>query len=116
MRRAFSIVVLSAFLCTVGCSRKIIVTEQVTWECAPDEYESAFSAKPDEYARFRYGKNPDCFDVESAKNLCAVLRSVGKPVVSVEFQVRGGPFDLFTEGYQITCDHHADRCFRRGRY
>lgn len=66
------------------------VQKQMTWEVAPEEYNPAYYAKPDEYVRFRYVENPQCVDVESAKNLGAELRSSGKKVVNVEFEVWGG--------------------------
>ncbi len=88
-------------LVLVGCTRAVNVTKQMTWECAPDEYKPALGARPDEYVRFRYVEEPRCFDVESARNLCAELQSMGKRVVSVQFEVRGGPGPLARRGYRI---------------
>lgn len=85
---ATAIVCLSCVV-TVGCTRTIRVTEQMTWECAPDEYKPAYYARPDEYVRFRYVKNPRCFEVESARNLCSELSDAGRPVVNVEIEVWG---------------------------
>jgi hypothetical protein len=85
----------------ISCGRRINVTKQMTWECAPDEYNAAFYARPDEYVRFRYVEEPRCFEVESARNLCAELRSIGKPVVSVSFEVFGGPKPFSREGYKM---------------
>ena len=31
-------------LVNVGCQRTVHVTEQMTWECAPDEYKAAYYA------------------------------------------------------------------------
>jgi len=57
----------------VSCDRHRYVTKRMTWECAEDEYNPSFYAKPDEYARFRFVENPHCFDVQSSKNFCAQL-------------------------------------------
>jgi len=84
-----------------GCTRSVTVQKQMTWECAPDEYNPAFYARPDEYVRFRYIEEPHCFEVESARNLCAELRSIGKHAVMVDIKVWGGPKRLSTEGYKI---------------
>jgi hypothetical protein len=79
------------------------VTKQMTWECAADEYKPAFHARPDEYVRFRYVEEPHCFDVESARNLCAELRSIGKPVVLVDFKVWGKGYNIVAvEGRPVT--------------
>ena len=82
--------VLLAFILS-GCERTVTVKKQMTWECAPEEYKQGYYARPDEYVRFRYVENPSCFEVESARNLCAELRSAGKPSVEVTFKVWGGP-------------------------
>ncbi len=81
--------------------RKVVVSEQMTWECAPEEYKTGYYARPDEYVRFRFVKNPRCVELESARNLCADLRSMGKQVVTAEFEVWGGPFHLAPEGYSM---------------
>lgn len=73
----------------------------MTWECAPEEYRKAFYARPDEYVRFRYVNSPYCFELESAKNLCAELKAINKPIVSARFEVHGGSF-LASEGYRLT--------------
>jgi len=39
------------------------IQKQMTWESAPEEYKSAFYARPDEYVRFRFVENPHCFEV-----------------------------------------------------
>jgi hypothetical protein len=79
------------------------VTKQMTWECAADEYNPAFYARPDEYVRFRYVEEPHCFDVESARNLCAELRSIGKPAVSVGFRVWSNGYNIVAvEGRPVT--------------
>lgn len=75
------------------------IQKQMTWESAPEEYKSAFYAKPDEYVRFRFVENPHCFEVESAKDLGAELRKAEKPVVSVEFEVWGGSHGV--RGYRM---------------
>jgi hypothetical protein len=66
----------------------------MTWECAEDEYNPNFSAKPDEYVRFRFVENPRCFDVTSSKDFCAELRKAGKSVVDVEFEVWNHGYNL----------------------
>ena len=88
-------------LVNVGCQRTqrtVHVTEQMTWECAPDEYNPAFYARADEYVRFRYVESPRCFEVESGKNLCAQLRNGGKTVVDVEIELWGHSHTL--RGYR----------------
>ncbi len=93
MRPLRKVAVCCAVLTTIlfGCNhepgRTINVTKEMTWECAPDEHKPAFYARPDEYVRFRFVEEPRCFDVESARNLCGELRSIGKPIVSVQFEV-----------------------------
>jgi hypothetical protein len=88
--RAVLACVLLAFI-LFGCERTVTVKKQMTWECAPEEYKQGYGARSDEYVRFRYVENPSCFEVESARNLCAELRSAGKPAVEIEFEVWGGP-------------------------
>ena len=83
----------------VGCQRTVHVTQQMTWECAPDEYKPAFHARPDEYVRFRYVENLRCFDVETSKNFCAELHKTAKPVVDVGFELWGRSHTL--QGYRI---------------
>lgn len=85
----------------VACTRTVRVTEQMTWECAPSEYNPAYYAKPNEYVRFRYVENPRCFEVESAKNLCSILENSGKPVITAEFSVWGGRGPLHKEGFRM---------------
>jgi hypothetical protein len=70
----------------------------MTWECAEDEYNSRFYAKPDEYARFRFVENPRCFEVETSKNFCAELPNSGKAVANVEFEV-------WNNGHRIVAVH-----------
>jgi hypothetical protein len=84
---------------TLGCVRSMHVTEQMTWECAPEEYNPTYYAKPDEYARFRFVENPRCFEVESSRNLCAEMRKAGKAVINVEFDLWG---HSKLQGYRIT--------------
>jgi len=100
-RRSFALSAAACMLCLglTGCTRTIHVTEQMTWEPAPDEYNSAFYAKPDEYVRFRYVENPHCLVVESAKDLSAELTKAGKRVVGVEFEVWGGFHEI--QGYRM---------------
>lgn len=86
-------------LVNVGCQRTVHVTEQMTWECAPDAYKPAFYARPDEYVRFRYVENPRCEDVETSKDFCAELRKAGKTVVNVDFELWGHSHTL--RGYRI---------------
>jgi|SRR5271167_620417 len=96
-------------LATVGwCTRTVYVTEEMTWECAPNEYNSAFYARPDGYVRFRFVENFYCFEVESARNLCAELRKAEKAVVNVEFEVWGNSHEV--RGYRmLTVDGHPLR-------
>lgn len=63
---------------------------------------SSLARPDDEHVRFRFVEEPRCFEVESARNLCAELRSIGKPVVSVDFRVWGGFGPLRREG-QHSC-------------
>ena len=72
-----------------GCTRTVRVSKQMTWECAPEEFNRSFSAKPDEYVRFRFVENPRCFEVETSKNLCAELKEAGRPIVTVDFAIWG---------------------------
>jgi hypothetical protein len=85
----------------VACTRTVRVTKQMTWECAPDEYNPAHYAKPNEYVRLRYVENPRCFEVESAKNFCSILEESGKPVITAEFSVWGGRGPLHKEGFRM---------------
>jgi hypothetical protein len=77
----------SLLVITAFCDRHRLVTEAMTWQCAEEEYNSSFYAKPTEYVRFRFVKNPHCFEVETSKNFCAELRNNGKAVVDVGFEV-----------------------------
>lgn len=86
-------------LVVVGCRRTVHVTEQMTWECAPEEYKSGYYAKPDEYVRFRFVDKPNYFEVESSRNFCSELRKAGRSVVSVEFELWGQGHTL--RGYRM---------------
>ena len=72
----------------------------MTWECAPDEYNSAYYAKPDEYVRFRFVRNPHCEEVESSRNFCAEMREARKAVVNVDFELWGSSHNL--RSYRMT--------------
>ena len=87
-------------LVNVGCQRTVRVTEQMTWECAPDEYKPALYARPDEYVRFRFVEDPHWFEVESSKNFCSDMRKAARPVVNVEFELWGHSQTL--QGYRVT--------------
>ena len=87
MKQLSHIATVCLLVVLVSCDRHRHVTKPMTWECAEDEYNSSFYARPDEYARFRFVENPHCFDVESSKNFCAELSKSGKAVVNVEFEV-----------------------------
>ena len=62
---AFALLLLC--LAAASCRRRVHFTKQMTWECAPNEFNPAFYAKPDEYVRFRYVENPHYFELESSK-------------------------------------------------
>ena len=104
MRRNTSLT-LGVFACLclgfVACTRSVQVTKQMTWQCAPEEYNKAYYARPDEYVRLRYVENPKCEEVESARNLCREMQNIGKPVVDVQIDVWGGSF-LAAKGYRLT--------------
>jgi len=72
----------------------------MTWECAPDEYKPAYYAKPDEYVRFRFVKDPHWFEVESSKNLCFEMEKAARPIVNVGFELWGHSHTL--RGYRVT--------------
>lgn len=72
-----------------GCTRTIRVTKQMTWECAPREYNPAFYAKPDEYVLFRFVENPHCVELESSRNFCAEMQKAGRSIVNVDFEIWG---------------------------
>jgi hypothetical protein len=61
----------------------------MTWECAPKEFNPAYFAKPDEYARFRFVEDPHHFELQSSKNFCAELEKAGRSIVIVDFEVWG---------------------------
>jgi hypothetical protein len=82
-----------------GCTRTVLVTKQMTWECAPDEFNAGYSAKPSEYVRFRFVENPRCFVVETSKNFCAEFTTAGRSVVSVDFEITGRKQTV--KGYKI---------------
>ncbi len=86
-------------LTVVGCTRTVTVTEQMTWECAPEENKPAMGMRADEYVRFRYVKEPRCFEVESSQDFCARMQALGKRVVSVQIRVWGGPKPFARQGY-----------------
>jgi hypothetical protein len=87
--KALSVAIWTLCLACVGCMRTIHVTKQMTWEPAPDEFNPAFYARPDEYVRFRFVENPHCLEVVSARDLSAQLSRAGKSVVRAEFEVWG---------------------------
>jgi hypothetical protein len=74
---------------SLGCEREVRlrVTKQMSWECAPEHYMRAYpEAQP---VRFRYVENPHHEVVQSGRGLCDQLKSAGKPVVAVEFELFG---------------------------
>src|SRR3569833_101052 len=83
--------------CATGCMKTVHITKQMTWECAPEEFK--YYAKPDEYVRFRFVENPRCFEVETSKNFCAELKTAGRSVVSVDFEITGRRQTV--QGYKI---------------
>lgn len=95
----FALALFALTLGPIGCERTIHVTEKMTWQCAPNEYKPAFSAKPDEYVRFRYVENPHCFEVLTSKNFCAELQDAVKSTVDVDFEVWGRSKKV--QGYRI---------------
>lgn len=76
-------------LASLSCTRTIRVTEEMTWECVPGEYNRAFSAKPGDYVRLRYVENPHCFELLASKDFCAELRRFGRSIVRVDFDAWG---------------------------
>jgi len=81
---AFLIGLLSA---AAGCSRQIKVTEQMTWECAPEHYMSQYpEAQP---VRFRFVEDPQFEEVVSGRGLCDQLKASGKKIVAVEYETWG---------------------------
>jgi hypothetical protein len=99
-RNLFSLLICLSLLSLVACERRVQVTEQMTWEIAPGEYKPGFDAKPDEYVLFRYVANPECFEVESGKDLTAGLIKAGKRVVNVDIAAWGVSGRL--RGYGLT--------------
>lgn len=91
-RLEYACVAATAFallLPTLGCEREVLlrVTKQMTWECAPEHYMPAYpEAQP---VRFRYIENPHPEVVKSGRGLCDQLKTAGKAVVAVEFELRG---------------------------
>ena len=73
----------------IGCQRTVHVTEQMTWQCVPEEYNPAYYAKPDEYVLFKFVKNEHVEEMESSRDFCAELRQANRPVVNVEFELHG---------------------------
>jgi hypothetical protein len=74
-------------LAMTGCNHSVRVTEQMTWECAPDRYMPQY---PDpQPVRFRFVEDPRFEDVVSGRGLCDQLRRSGKSVVAVEFEAWG---------------------------
>ena len=66
---------------------RIRVTKLMNWECAPDRYMPAYpEAQP---VRFRYVENPHYEEVVSGRGLCDQLKSGGKTVVAVEYELWG---------------------------
>ena len=83
-----------ALVCVVclaftGCERTEYVTEEMTWKCVPEEYNLAYYAKPDEYVRFWFVRDPHCEELESSKNFCTEMSRANKAVVKVEFALWG---------------------------
>ncbi len=89
--KKIGIVSLVCVLCVslVSCQHTIHVTEEMTWKCVPEEYNPAYYARPDEYVRFWFVKNPHCEELESSRDFCAQMRKTNKAVVKVEFALWG---------------------------
>ena len=67
-------------LSLTSCSRTVHAREPMTWDSAPQECNPTYHAKPDEYVRFRFLKNPYCFELESSENFCAELQKAGRKI------------------------------------
>src|SRR5450631_1302743 len=82
-----------------SCRRTVHVREKMTWECAPQEYNPAFYARPDEYVRFRFSENPKCFEVQTSKDFCPQLKDAGRSIVDVDFEIWGRGKNV--QGYRM---------------
>ena len=83
------VVVLFLLFAAFRTEREVRVreTKLMNWECAPDRYMPAFpEAQP---VRFRYVENPHYEEVVSGRGLCDQLKSGGKTVVAVEYELWG---------------------------
>lgn len=82
------------------------VTKPMNWECAPDRYMPAYpDAQP---VRLRFVENPHFEEVVSGRGLCDQLKSGGKTVVPVEYELWGdringlrGFSEISVDGRQI---------------
>jgi hypothetical protein len=74
-------------LLSVGCERRFVVEERMTWECAP---ELSMQQYPDaQPVRFRFVENPQFEEVEFGRGLCDQLNAAGRNVVVIKYEVWG---------------------------
>jgi hypothetical protein len=77
-------------------------TKLMNWECAPDRYMPAYpEAQP---VRFRYVDNPRYEEVVSGQGLCDQLKSGGKTVVAVEYELFGNRIQGLRGFHEISVD------------
>jgi preprotein translocase subunit SecG len=101
---AIAALLVAALITTVVLlsDRYFSVAEKMTWQCAPDQYQSwAPLAQP---VRFRYLENPQYEEVASGKGLCDELKGSGRNVVLVEFAVWGNSFQGLRGFREVSVD------------
>ena len=77
-------------------------TKLMNWECAPEFYNPAYSeAQP---VRFRYVENPHYEEIVSGRGLCDQLKTGGKAIVAVEYELRGNRIQGLRSFHEISVD------------
>ena len=84
-----------------GCNRHTHTREEMTWECQNGRADGIPPAQP---VMFRFVKNPAIATLHAAPGLCDQLKSTGKPVVRIEYEVWGNSVDGLHGFRAVTID------------
>jgi hypothetical protein len=86
-----------------GCSRRINVSKEMTWECAPEHNMPQYPEA--QCVRFKFVEDPSWEDEISGRGLCDQLRASGKRVITVEFETWGDTFRGLIGFREVSVDH-----------
>jgi hypothetical protein len=67
-----------------ACDRHVHAEKEMRWDCKPDrDYDGL------QWVEFRFVENPNYFHTEVGPHLCDALKSLGRPTVTMKFDLLG---------------------------